>query len=234
MSTDVVIHPTMLSPTIVGIGGFPERAMAEYVLGLARGQGRGRRLLVRRHRLDGASGHDGGGRRGAGRARRGVASGAPAMATGGSPRVRARPRRDPRRRREHRQCARRLAGARTRRDPAGGLARRNRPHRLERRDDLLVRGGRDGLVRPAARGDAGRARAPAGERLPALRRRGSAPAGVPPARGRGISGGDRAGRRGRRALQRDGAGRGGRDACGLARLPRRAWTARRRWQVRLL
>jgi dipeptidase E len=31
----------MLSPTIVGIGGFPERAMAEYVLGLARG----RRLL---------------------------------------------------------------------------------------------------------------------------------------------------------------------------------------------
>ena len=31
----------MLSPTIVGIGGFPERAMAEYVLDLARG----RRLL---------------------------------------------------------------------------------------------------------------------------------------------------------------------------------------------
>ncbi len=31
----------MVSPTIVGIGGFPERAMVEYVLGLARG----RRLL---------------------------------------------------------------------------------------------------------------------------------------------------------------------------------------------
>jgi dipeptidase E len=31
----------MASPTIVGIGGFPERAMAEYVLGVARG----RRLL---------------------------------------------------------------------------------------------------------------------------------------------------------------------------------------------
>src|ERR1700690_4167224 len=41
MSADVVIPLTMVSPTIVGIGGFPDRAMAEYVLGLARG----RRLL---------------------------------------------------------------------------------------------------------------------------------------------------------------------------------------------
>jgi peptidase E len=41
MSADLVIPKTMVSPTIVGIGGFPERAMVEYVLGLARG----RRLL---------------------------------------------------------------------------------------------------------------------------------------------------------------------------------------------
>ncbi len=50
--------------------------------------------------------------------------------------------------------------------------------RLERRDDLLVRGRRDRLVRARARGDARRARLPAGQRLPALRRRGAAAAGV--------------------------------------------------------
>jgi peptidase E len=38
MSADVVIPRTIVFPTIVGIGGFPERAMAEYVLGLARGR----------------------------------------------------------------------------------------------------------------------------------------------------------------------------------------------------
>ena len=50
------------------------------------------------------------------------------------------------------------------------------PDRLECRDDLLVRGRRDRLVRPAARGDARRPRPPARERLPALRRRGAAAA----------------------------------------------------------
>ena len=36
------------------------------------------------------------------------------------------------------------------RDPARGLGERRRPLRRERRDDLLVRGGRDRLVRPAS------------------------------------------------------------------------------------
>ena len=59
---------------------------------------------------------------------------------------------------------------------------RSRARRLERRDDLLVRGRRHRLVRPAARGDARRARLPAGQRLPALRRRGAAAARLPRAR----------------------------------------------------
>ena len=49
---------------------------------------------------------------------------------------------------------------------------RHRARGLERRDDLLVRGRRDRLVRPAARRHARRARLPARERVPALRRRG--------------------------------------------------------------
>src|SRR5581483_3110763 len=42
MSADVVIPPTMSRRTIIGIGGFADGAMAEYVLGFARG----RRVLV--------------------------------------------------------------------------------------------------------------------------------------------------------------------------------------------
>ena len=57
-------------------------------------------------------------------------------------------------------------------DPARGVGGRRRADGLERRDDLLVRGRRDRLVRPAARGHARRARLPARERVPALRRRG--------------------------------------------------------------
>ena len=54
-----------------------------------------------------------------------------------------------------------------------------RARRLERRDDLLVRGRRDRLVRPAARRHARRARLPPRQRLPALRRRGAAAPGLP-------------------------------------------------------
>ena len=50
------------------------------------------------------------------------------------------------------------------------------------RDDLLVRGGRDRLVRAGARRTARRSRAAPGKLLPALRRRGSPPARVPRAR----------------------------------------------------
>jgi dipeptidase E len=42
MSADVVIPPTMARRTIIGIGGFADDALAEYVLGFARG----RRILV--------------------------------------------------------------------------------------------------------------------------------------------------------------------------------------------
>ena len=55
--------------------------------------------------------------------------------------------RDLDRRRQHREHARDLAGARLRRDPARGVGGRRRPLRRERRDDLLVRGRRDRLVR---------------------------------------------------------------------------------------
>ena len=96
--------------------------------------------------------------------------------------ARARAGRDLRHRREHRERARDLARARLRRDPARGLGGRRRPGRLERRDDLLVRGRRHRLVRPAARRHARRARLPAGQRVPALRRRGRAPAGLHAAR----------------------------------------------------
>ena len=117
------------------------------------------------------------------------------VAAGRPARARARARRDPRRRRQHGEHARGLARARVRPDPARGVGGRRRPHRLERRDDLLVRGRRDGLVRPAARGDARRARLPARERVPALRRRGAAPARVHASSSRTAS---RAGHRARR------------------------------------
>ena len=67
---------------------------------------------------------------------------------------------DLRQRREHGEHARRLARPRLRRDPPRGLGAGHRPGRLERRDDLLVRGRRHRLVRPAARRDARRARLP--------------------------------------------------------------------------
>src|ERR1035437_2148209 len=37
-TADIVIPRTMHSPQIVGLGGFPQEAMLEYVLGLARGR----------------------------------------------------------------------------------------------------------------------------------------------------------------------------------------------------
>ena len=96
--------------------------------------------------------------------------------------------RDLGRRRQHREHARDLARARLRRDPARGVGERRRPLRRERRDDLLVRGGRDRLVRAAARGHARRARLPRRQRVPALRRRGAAPAALPRARRRRLPG----------------------------------------------
>ena len=89
-----------------------------------------------------------------------------------------------RRRRQRRQHARGLAGARHRRDHAQGLAGGDRAGRLLGRRHLLVRRGNDGLVRPPAAavhrraGDAGR------ELLPALPLRGRAAAAVPAAGGR--------------------------------------------------
>ena len=86
-----------------------------------------------------------------------------------------------RRRRQRRQHARRLAGARHRRDHAQGLARGDRAGRVLGRRHLLVRRGNHGLVRPQAApvhrraGDAGR------ELLPALPLGGGAAAAVPAA-----------------------------------------------------
>ena len=57
------------------------------------------------------------------------------------------------------------------------LGEGDRPGRVERRRDLLVRAGRHGLVRAAARAD-GLPRVPARKLLPALGRRGAAPASV--------------------------------------------------------
>ena len=91
----------------------------------------------------------------------------------------ARPGRDLRRRRQHREHARDLARPRLRPDPPRGLGAGDRALRQQRRDDLLVRGERDGFVRAAARGDERRPRVPARERLPALRRRGAAPPALP-------------------------------------------------------
>ena len=65
-----------------------------------------------------------------------------------------------------------------------GVGGGNRARGLERGRDLLVRGRRDGLVRPGAAAARGRARLPRGQLLPALRRRGGAPADVPAARSR--------------------------------------------------
>ena len=92
----------------------------------------------------------------------------------GPPGAGARPRRDRRHRREHGERARDLAHARLRRDPARSLGAGRPVDRLERRNDLLVRARRHRLVRSRARAD-GVPRLAAGERLPALRRRGAAP-----------------------------------------------------------
>ena len=73
------------------------------------------------------------------------------LAAGGPARADPLPGRDLRQRRQHREHARDLADARHRRAPARGLGERGRALRRERRDDLLVRGGRHRLVRPAAR-----------------------------------------------------------------------------------
>ena len=61
--------------------------------------------------------------------------------------------RDLRQRRQHREHARDLARARHRRADARGVGEGRRPVGRERRDDLLVRGGRHRLVRAAARRD---------------------------------------------------------------------------------
>ncbi len=194
--------------TIVGIGGFPNDAMLEYVLGLARGAP----PALRPHGRDGGSGPDGGVARAPAGARRDVRPALQPVAAGGPARVHARPRPRARSRREHGEHARDLARPRLRRGAARGLGERRRPLRLERRDDLLVRGGRDRLVRAAARGNARRARVPARQRVPALRRRGAAAARVPAARRGRVSGRDRARRRGRGPVRGDRARRGGRVA----------------------
>ena len=80
------------------------------------------------------------------------------------------------RRRQHREHARDLARARRRRRPARGLGARRRPRRLERRCELLVRGLRHRLLRPAPARARRRARLSGRELLPPLRRRaGAAP-----------------------------------------------------------
>ena len=66
-----------------------------------------------------------------------------------------------RRRRLDGQPARALAGARARRDPARGVAGRDRPRRAERRLDVLVRVGRHDVDRAAGRSRAGSASCPA-------------------------------------------------------------------------
>ena len=100
------------------------------------------------------------------------------LAAGGPARADPVPGRDLRQRRQHREHAGDLARARLRRAAARGVGERDRPLGRERRDDLLVRGRRHRLVRPAARGSR-LPRLPAGQRLPALRRRGAAAAEIP-------------------------------------------------------
>jgi len=47
MSANVVIHPRMQTQTIVGIGGFPDEAMVDYVLALPHDLILGRRAAAR-------------------------------------------------------------------------------------------------------------------------------------------------------------------------------------------
>ena len=110
--------------------------------------------------------------------RRGDAAGVLPLAARGPALDGARPGPDLRGRRQHGEHARDLAGARRRRAPARGAGRGRRAVRVERRRDLLVRVGRDGLVRPAARAD-GLPRLPVGQLLPALGRRGAAATALP-------------------------------------------------------
>ena len=107
----------------------------------------------------------------------------------------ARPGHHLRRRRLDDQPARAVARARARRDPARGVAGRDRARRAERRVDVLVRVGRDEVGRaPHARA---RPRLPARLELRPLRRRaGAAP--VLPRRGRARRRARRLGRRRRR------------------------------------
>ena len=93
----------------------------------------------------------------------------------GRPRVPPRAGRDLRRRREHGEPARDLAGARARRDPARGVGVGGRPRRRERGRELLVRGEHHGFVRPA--GSVDRRSGPAARQLLSRTTRPS-PAGV--------------------------------------------------------
>ncbi len=196
----------------MGIGAFPDARLFEYVLGFARG----RRVLV-----DGTATPD--------------YDGPPldlpgeldpllvlAVAAGEPAGARALPRRDPRLRREHGEHARGLAGARLRPDPARGLGVGGRPLRLERGDDLLVRGRGDGLVQSSA--STGCATVSASSRGAPVPTTTARSGGGPSTRAssRKASRPARARRRRRRALRGHGARRGRRLRAGRARLPRRA------------
>ena len=94
------------------------------------------------------------------------------------PRAHRRGRRRAGHRRQHGQRAGDLAPARHRRRAAHRVAARCAAVGLLRRDDLLVRGGRDRLVPRRPRRHARRPRLPARLGVPALRRRGAPPAGL--------------------------------------------------------
>ena len=174
--TNSVIHMRMDSPQIVGLGGYPGRPMLDHVLGLARGA----RVLY----VPTAANEEPGRAlelvRAAPRRRCELTPLVLPLAAGRSPRADARARRRDRVRGGN--TANMLAIWRVHGFDAilreawesGVLLTR-----LERRDDLLVRGRRHRLVRAAARRDARRPRLPAGQRVPALRRRGAAAAGLP-------------------------------------------------------
>ena len=131
----------------------------------------------------------------------------------------ARPGRHLRRRRLDDQPAGAVARPRARRDPARGVAGRDRARRAERRLDVLVRARHHEVARPP---DArGRARLPAGLELRALRRRARAPARLPRGGrlGRAPAGLRRRRRRGA-AVPRHAPRRGRRLPRRPARLPR--------------
>ena len=141
----------------------------------------------------------------------------------GHPAVPAGPGRDLRRRRQHAEPARGLAGPRRRRRAAGLPRGRGRARRAVGRLDLLVRGRHDRLVRPDPPAARRRARAHRRQPLPALRRGAPAPPDLPRARRRRPPRA-RAGHRRRRgrAARRTDARRGRRLGPRQDRLPRRA------------